>query len=611
MSEENKSLDKTSESSVNEPSKESTSKETNEDNTISAEKEVEETVQNNSDEVLEIPDYTTYSKEEMGQEADSLLKESNLSFANKKARALREEVRKLIAEQRTEQLEAFKAEGGIELDFNYAPDAVLGKTMAALNVLKERFAKFRQEQEGQKIENFKKKENILNEIRDLVENGGASQASFEKFKNLQAEWKKTGQVPVEKNQEQWRNYQGLVDIFYNNRSVYFDLLELDRQKNKKAKLALCDKAEELLANENLKQVLSELNQLHEEFKHVGPVPKDDQEPIWTRFKTASDAIYERQKEYRNQLSEQYEKNLVKKLELIQTLKGYSEFSGDRIDDWTAHSKKVLELKEEWKKIGFVSKEKANEINKEFWGYFKAFFNNKKAFFRALDAERDVNYKQKEEFCEKAEELAQSEDLEGAIRAVIKLQQDWKKIGPAPFKKSNQIFERFKKACDTVFNRKRGLEAEAEKEFIVNFENRVQLIDSLKNAVPNEFDVDGFVMKWNEIEKVPSNKISELANLLISAAGDYLKVSDKLSDENKEELDIKLGILAYKDDRNAARKLLKKANDLRRKIADIEKDIATLGTNVEFLASSSSAEKLKEMVEKQIEEKRNEIDALKV
>ena len=165
-------------------------------------------------------------------------------------------------------------------------------------------------------------------------------------------------------------------------------------------------------------------------------------------------------------------------ELIAQLKAFADFTGDRIDDWTKKSKEVLKLKEDWKKIGFVSKEKAKSTNKDFWGHFKTFFNNKKKFFKQLDEEREVNFKLKEEFCVKAEALAESEDLDRGIKEVISLQKDWKKIGPAPFKKSNQIFERFKKACDAVFDRKRGIQIEADKAFEANYTFRAELVKTL-------------------------------------------------------------------------------------------------------------------------------------
>src|SRR5690606_34073428 len=108
------------------------------------------------------------------------------------------------------------------------------------------------------------------------------------LKEIQNEWRSIGPVPSQYVRSLWANYSALIDRFYDKRSIYFELKELDRKKNLEAKLEICEKAERLDQVENIKEAIKELNQLHEEFKHIGPVPKDEQEEVWRRFKAASD-----------------------------------------------------------------------------------------------------------------------------------------------------------------------------------------------------------------------------------------------------------------------------------------------------------------------------------
>lgn len=235
-----------------------------------------------------------------------------------------------------------------------------------------------------------------------------------------------------------------MDRFYDNRSIYFELKELDRKKNLENKLELCAKAEALHEVEDLKEAIKLLNDLHEEFKHIGPVPMDEQEEVWKRFKMASDAVYARRKDYYEDQKEAFQRNLELKEQLIKKLDSTQDFKADRIKDWNNKTKEILDIQKEWEAIGPVPKESGKEINRTFWGLFKKFFHNKNLFFKQLDELRLANKEKAEALIAQAEAQIDSTDWQSSSNTLIKLQEEWKQLGPTPEKVRNDLYHRLKR-----------------------------------------------------------------------------------------------------------------------------------------------------------------------
>lgn len=529
---------------------------------------------------------------------------------DKTVHAIKAAFDEFTSKEREEALEKFKADGGAEDDFDFRPSDEERDFNTYYYEFKKQVSSIRKEAEKQKDKNLEIKTEILNKLRELVD-GEETTLSMNAIKAIQEEWKSVGPVPSSQNRSLWANYNALMDRFYDNRSIYFELKELDRKKNLESKLELCDKAEALTEIADLKEAIKTLNELHEEFKHIGPVPREDQEALWQRFKTASDAVYDRRKEFYEGQKEVFKKNQVEKEALIEKLAIYADFKADRIKEWNSKTKEILEIQKEWEKIGPVPRESGREINKSFWTAFKKFFHNKNMFFKELDEIRVTNQSKAEGLIEKAEELKDSTDWQNTANALIGLQQEWKKLGPTPEKSRDSLYKRFKAACDTFFDNRRNSNKQANSEYEANYKKKqaiCELIVSAAEGNPSEDELTGLVDQFNEIGFVPRKNMKDIQAQFKEAVDVYL---EKLDDGfDREDFLFRLNLNRIQSDPNANKTLNKKEHGIRKQISDLENNITLWKNNLEFFAASKTADKLKDQFDVKIQKAEDEIEKLK-
>ncbi|GGF48246.1 DUF349 domain-containing protein [Echinicola rosea] len=514
--------------------------------------------------------------------------------------------------EKEEALKDFVRDGGAEDDFFYKQSEDDKMFFALYGEFKNRRSSKIKEQEEEKEKNLYAKNQILERLRELVD-GEETTHSISTIKEIQQEWKDIGPVPGAQNKNLWASYNALMDRFYDNRSIYFELKELDRKKNLEGKLELCEKAEALDSEGDLRTAIRALNELHEEFKHIGPVPREEQETVWQRFKAASDAIYAKRKAYYESQKEVFKENQTKKEELIHKLDDFKDFKANRIKEWNVKTKEILSIQKEWEAIGPVPRECGREINRGFWGAFKQFFHNKNLFFKELDEIRRINKEKAEELIKVAESLKDSTDWQNTSNALIKLQQDWKKLGPTPEKVRDDLYKRFKTACDTFFDNRREANKEINKEFDKNLELKEAVCEKIK-ALPEseEFTVENlekFVAEYNAIGFVPRKNIKEIAAKFNEAVETCVEKLDT-DGENREEFLFRLNLNKIQGDPNSDRVFNKKEHGIRKQISDLENNITLWKNNLEFFASSKTADKLKNQFDEKIEKAEEEIDKLK-
>ncbi|MES2388520.1 MAG: DUF349 domain-containing protein [Bacteroidota bacterium] len=351
-------------------------------------------------------------------------------------------------------LAKYTEEGGNPDDFKYRRDDLGNKFEDIYRQVRDKRRTFMQEQEKNKETALKTKTNLLDQLRALVD-GEDNRNSMNTLKKIQEEWKAAGPADAAKNRELSASYGVLLDKFYNNRSIYNELRELDRRKNTEAKLDVIARAEKLQEYTSISKALKELNELHDEYKSIGPVNKDDQEAFWQKFKAISDTIYTKRREMTEKLSAEQGANLDAKNIILEKMEAAVRIKTDRIDDWNKQTEELNALHQEWKAIGPVPKEKTSDLNKRFTGIVRGFYADKTKFFKDLDAERRKNLKALQTLTEQAETLKDSEDWDTATAAIKDLQAQWKETsGPVPFKLRNPLFDRFKVATDAFFERKR-------------------------------------------------------------------------------------------------------------------------------------------------------------
>lgn len=558
-------------------------------------------------------DYSHYSKAELAAVVKELAKENDFRKIDSALRDIKPLFDELREKDRASAYEKYIAEGGVPEDFEFKGDEHDQTLDANLKLIRDRRAQYFRQQEEQKNDNLRRKLDLIERLRELVDAQDQANA-FDAFKELQKEWRSIGAVPAMQAKTVWANYHALEDRFYDNQSIYFELKELDRKKNLEAKAELCARAERLAQVEIIKDAIKELNELHHEFKHIGPVPKDDKEAIWQRFKAASDAVYAKRDAYLQNLQSELNTNLEAKNKLADEAQAYSTFQTDRIKEWNEKTKEILELQKRWEVIGGLPRAKAKEVNKKFWGAFKAFFNNKNTFFKKLDEERDANLQLKNELVKKALELKESSDWEKTSNELKQLQQKWKEVGPVPEKFREKVFKEFKDACDYFFAQRRGQHGKVEQEQIDNLNVKLAVCEELeRRTAEGSATVDvlrDLQDKYNNVGFVPKKDINSVRTRYHEAVERFVSSIPDLSADDRSRVMLENQLSDLRKDPMGDRKIYQKEQAIRKKISKVENDIALWRNNMEFFGKSQNAAKVREEFNDKIKEATDHLKQLK-
>ncbi|HEY4651825.1 MAG TPA: DUF349 domain-containing protein [Pontibacter sp.] len=559
-------------------------------------------------------DYSQLSTDELRAHLATTLKSSDSRKRHRTINELQRLYDQRFQAERAEALDRFKQEGGTDEDFDYHTSQEHQNLEKLLTAYRDARYQERQQTEEQRQRNLERKQELLGRLRELVESA-ETKSSSDELKKLQGEWKSIGPVPAGEAQQLWDSYHALLDIFYNNRSIFFELKELDRKRNLDAKLQLIERAEALANEQSINKALEELRHLHEEWKNIGPVPNDQRDPIWERFIQASEQVHTRRKTYQEERRVVEMQNLEKKRALLERLQAYQNFTTDRINEWRDKTDEIQKLKEEWDAAGLVPKEFAEEINKSFWGNYKAFFQHKNQFFKGLDEQKLQNLRLKTELCEQAEALKGSTDWNATKEKLIQLQKKWKTIGRVPDKYSDKIWQRFRSACNEFFDRKQAQEQQRTVELEKLSSEKMELTSLISErlaqptATGSLEEYDTFVNQWRALDKNNQRSSPKVEEKFIALMENYLERVPSLSPDERSELVVKLQVERLKSSPDAAQKLHHKEQTIRREITQLQNDIQTLRTNIEFFARSKNADKLREEYEGRIAEAQYRIDQL--
>ena len=487
------------------------------------------------------------------------------------------------------QRKAFVEAGGNEEEFTPTPCAEEQR-------LKELFAIYRNERdkhiaqmEASKEENLKIKLNIIEELKELINSDETMNTTFARFRELQQRWKETGLVPQQNVKDLWETYNLHVENFYNFIKINKELRDLDLKKNYEAKLALCEQAEELVLEPQVVEAFRKLQKLHDEWRETGPVAIEYKETLWERFKEASSRINKRHQEHFESLKAEQMKNLSLKQELCEKTEALTTRPALTRKEWNKASEELLEIQKVWKTIGFAPKRDNNRIYERFRNACDKFFELKRDFYAGVKTEMEHNLSLKNELCEAAEALINSEEWKHATEELIALQARWKQIGPVARRHSDLIWKRFRAACDKFFERKAAHFSSVDSEHEENLKLKQALLAEMKAAdvKAGGFEaVKEFQRRWSQIGFVP------------------IKHKDALQKEYKSIVDGMFATLRSSErDRSMNRfkervSGMKGGNQLRsererlvNKVRQMEQDIALLENNIGFFAKSKNAEAL--------------------
>ncbi|NHE58926.1 DUF349 domain-containing protein [Cyclobacterium plantarum] len=558
-------------------------------------------------------DYNNFDKAQLLKALKDIVNQQNFIKSDGLVQEIKNHYEEYYNKEKELAHKQYVADGGDEEGFEYRGADEDREFFATYQQFKDKRHEQIRELERSKEKNAQEKNEILDRLRGLVD-GEETTNSIKDIKEIQEKWKKIGPVPHNQNKNLWASYNALMDRFYDNRSIYFELKELDRKKNLESKLELCEKAEALAAQEEIKEAIKSLNELHEDFKHIGPVPREEQEALWQRFKGASDAIYNKRKEYYDSQKEVFKANLDVKVKLIEKLDTFKAFKAEKIRDWNNKTKEILAIQKEWEAIGPVPRESGREINKTFWGLFKQFFQHKNQFFKELDEIRHKNKEQAEKLIADAESHLESTDWKETSNHLIQLQKDWKELGPLPEKFRDNLYGKFKKACDTFFDNRRNANKETNKAFEENLAAKEAVCEQIRESAKDKDAIspehlETLIQQFNEIGFVPRKNMKEIASKFNEAVNAYLSHLD-LEGESKDDFLFRLNLNKLQADPNSNRVLNKKEHGIRKQISDLENNITLWRNNLEFFASSKTADKLKDQFEEKIDKAEQEVDKLK-
>ena len=425
----------------------------------------------------------------------------------------------------------FIEEGGNAEEFVPAPDADEENFKAQFALIRELRNKAAEELEKEKQANLKRKQEIIERIKELAATPDDADKGYEEAKKLHSEWKEIGPVPAENATELWKNYQHYVEQFYDQLRLNHEMRAYDFKKNLEIKTHLCEAAEKLAEVEDPISAFHQLQKLHQEFREAGPVAKELREEIWKRFKDASTVVNKRHQEHFENLKAREEENLQKKTELCQKVETLDFEKLKTYPQWEEMTKQVLAYQAEWKTIGFTPRKLNNEIFERFRLACDRFFQAKTAYFKQHREQLSANLAAKNALIEKAEALKDSTDWGPTTQKFVELQKEWKAIGPVAHKVSDTVWKRFNDACNYFFKKKNEANAGQRKEEEANLQLKKEVIAELEKLVSEPVDnllqsVRELQNRWNEIGHVPYNKKEKMYRL-------YRELCDKIYDSLHE------------------------------------------------------------------------------
>lgn len=491
-----------------------------------------------------------------------------------------------IAERDKRQKEYLEA-GGDPEKYQILPDEDEETYKANMQIIKEKRAKAFEKAQQEREENLKHREEIIEKIKNMATSPDEANKSYNEFKALQQEWKGIGAVPPEKSSETWRNYQLYVEQFYDLLNLNREAREYDFKKNLEAKTKLCEEAEKLADEPDVVSAFHQLQDLHEQYREIGPVAKDMREDIWTRFKNASTVINKKHQDHFEKLRANEEENLAKKTELCEKTEAVAKEDNKNAADWERHSKEIIAIQQEWKTIGFAPKKSNEEIFQRFRKACDDFFGRKAEYFKEVRARLYENAEKKKALVAKAQELSDSTDWKTTSDKLIQLQKEWKTIGTAPRKISDQLWNDFLSACNHFFDARNAAHASVHDEERENLKKKRDVIDELKKITATDSDarekVQELADKYNAIGHVPFREKDKIYK-------EYHDVMDKIF----EELHISAARRHLDNFKNNLRGMAKKGEDamdnerarLVRRLEQLKQEITTYENNLGFLSISS-------------------------
>ena len=462
-------------------------------------------------------------------------------------------------------------------------------------------AEYNRQQDAQREDNFVAKQAVIEDLKALVEKQEDVSSTFPAFRELQNRWREIGPVPATKFRDLNDTYQFYVEKFYDMVKINRDLRDLDFKKNLEAKQEFCEAAEKLAEDDNVVEAFRELQKLHEQWKEYGPVAKEYRDSIWDRFKAATAVINKKYQAHFEGQKEKQQENLEEKTKLCEQVEAIAEKEVKSSGEWNQLSTEIEEIQKKWRTIGFATKKENQKIYDRFRAACDKFFARKREYYSQFKDSMNENMEKKLSIIEKVEALKDSKEWKKTTEAIIALQKEWKEIGAVPRKKSEQLWKRFRAACDEFFA-ERDKNSKPENDYYGNLRAKKALIDEINAYEPKDAEADRaaaqeFAEKWRNIGFVP------------------YKEKESIQKAYSEAIQAKFPDYSPRTARSAARgaaparKPVSEKDRLVQEYNKLQQDIVTYENNIGFFSASKNSEPLIKQMQERIDAAKLELKEL--
>lgn len=520
---------------------------------------------------------------------------------------------KLHIAEREARLKEYIDGGGNPETYQVVPDQDEETFKAQMAVIREKRAQIMQQQEAEKQANLEKKLEIIEKIKAMATSPDEAGKSYNEFKELQQQWKDIKNVPADKANELWRNYQLYVEQFYDLLKLNSEAREYDFKKNLEMKTKLCEAAEKLADEEDVISAFHQLQELHQQYREIGPVAKELREEVWARFKAASTVINKRHQQHFEDLRAKEEENLARKTALCEKVEELGKAENKGAADWEKRSKEIIDIQNEWKTIGFAPQKMNVKIFERFRAACDDFFGRKAEYFKALKVTFSENIEKKKALVEKAQALADSTDWKATSDKLIALQKEWKTVGMVPKKIGDQLWQEFLGACNKFFEARNAAGAGQRNEEHANLEKKKGIIEQLKALAENAAEatkekVQALTEEYNKVGHVPykeKDKLYEAYHEVLDHIYKELNISTKRRRLNDFKANIK----------NVAKRgeeaLDNERGRLARRFEQLKQEIQTYENNLGFLnASSKKGNSLIDEMNRKVQHLRDDLELVR-
>lgn len=558
--------------------------------------------------------YASLTFEQLVDELKQIVVDENINKIKIRVGVLKAFVLDKIKDLKKQKLDAFVEEGGNKDEFVYEPSELEHLFNQALQIFRSNKVKYVENLEAIKLKNLEAKNAIIDGLKNLIETETNLKVLNDQFRDFQEKWKEVGPVPQNESTNLWQNYHFQVEKFFDILRINKELRTLDLRKNLELKIKLCEAAESLILQESISKSFKQLQQLHDEWKEIGPVPDDKKDEVWERFKNASNQVNLRRREYYDVIFTEQQNNYNAKVVLCEQAEELIATPTNSVKEINGVSDKLTEILKMWKTLGPAP----NKLNDEIWHRFKSsldkFFETKKEYFQKIKDVQMQNYNLKLNLAIQAEAIAERTDWKQATDEIINLQKQWKEIGATPKRHSDAVWKKFRAACDKFFEAKSYYFSNAK---TIEADNLAKKEELIKKIMEHEFTDDKnenleamktYQREFLELGHVPRKDKDRVYEEFRTA------VNKRFADLKMSMDDVKKGNFKSKIDNilnnpNADKILDKEKRFLMNKLQQLKDDIALWENNLGFFANSKNADLLKAEFEKKIESAREEVKEL--